>query len=32
MKEVQGMNELLEGIGLVRDEIQNAPAASSKPN
>jgi coenzyme F420-reducing hydrogenase delta subunit len=32
LKEVQGMNELLEGIGHVRDEIQNAPAVSSEPN
>ena len=29
LKEVKGMNELLDGIGLVRDELQSAPASSS---
>lgn len=29
LKEVRGMNELLESIGLVGDELQSAPASSS---
>jgi len=32
LKEVQGMNKLLEGIGPVLDELQSTPAASSSPN
>jgi F420-non-reducing hydrogenase iron-sulfur subunit len=32
LKEVRGMNEVLEEIGLVRDELQGAPASSSSPH
>jgi F420-non-reducing hydrogenase iron-sulfur subunit len=32
LKEVSEMNVLLEGIGLVRDELQNSPAPSQSSN